>query len=104
MISDELYFFFRNEAPVIFIQNGVEGVLVTENDGLARWVARLLNKNPGPTKVFKFEQTVEVFIDLIGQMGVHALFCIDSIDDNQKFKATTYIFAEKNDAGLPLPE
>lgn len=96
MISNGLYFFLKEDAPVIFPYSGVDGVLVTENDGLAKTVGRLMSKsNSQAIRVYKFGESVEDFINIIRTMGVNAIHCITVIDDNSVFKATTYIFEEK---------
>jgi hypothetical protein len=92
----------RDKRLVLFPYGGVEGVLITENDGLAKWIARLItNSDSPPVEVYIFTKSTELFIAHIKQMGVHALHCITQIDDNNQFKATSYIFGV-DDAGLPF--
>jgi hypothetical protein len=105
MITTGLYYFMRDDVPIMFPYNGVLGVLITENDGLAKTLGRLLTKSdPRPIQVYRYNESADKFIETLISIGAKAFHVITTIDDNDTFKATSFILDEKPDASVPLPE
>lgn len=105
MISTGLYYFMREDEPLLFSHNEVLGVLMTENDGLAKTIGRLLVKSdPRAVQVYRYNESAETFIATFISMGVSAFHVITSIDDKSNFKATSFILDKNTDVSIPLPE